>query len=297
MRLPSGYSTYDYSVTAEQKGWGKGWALCTAGPTVTITLARSGTKLYAIHKRIAPLVALCLNEIERRGFLFYNPGTWGGACRAISGTRVPSNHSWFLAFDMNAPDNPYTYSNSRTIPDWAFAILRAYGFGLGADYVGKKDWMHAEFMGTPEDADVMTALAMRNFGGNLTAANQEDDMANVPQDQWDALYKFVMEKERAPEGWAHSEYAADRADEIGKSLAKLTEALTLHDNEGQAYPFGAADGINNNVVGLYPLLHALAGKIGTADVDEAELGRAIAEAIPDQYAARVADILAKRLAS
>lgn len=67
--------------------------------------------------------------------------------------------------DINAPTNPYTSSGQHDIPDWAFAILRRYGFGLGADYSGKKDWMHAEFQGTPGDADIMTQLAAKEFSG------------------------------------------------------------------------------------------------------------------------------------
>lgn len=174
MILQSGLSTYDYSKLASAKGWGAGWPNCGSGPTVTVTLAKSKTKIYNLHTKIARLVELVGNEIEKRGYAFVPGWCWGGECRAISGTKTPSNHSWFLAVDINAPKNPYTSTGSHDIPDWAFALWRAYGFGVGADYSGsKKDWMHVEFMGTPNDAALMTALAERNFGKAVAAVIAE----------------------------------------------------------------------------------------------------------------------------
>lgn len=174
MKLPSGALTTDYSRNADARGWGAGWPSCSAingGEGRVVTMARSGTVFAGgVHRIIQPLCNILLNSIERDGYLFHPGWCWGGGCRAIAGTSRPSNHSWLLAFDMDAPENPYTTSPDHTIPDWAFDRLRSYGFGLGADYTGgRRDWMHAEFMGTPGDAEIMTRLAVANGLAGATA--------------------------------------------------------------------------------------------------------------------------------
>jgi hypothetical protein len=137
-----------------------------AGNIVQVKLSRSGTSIAGgVHRGIAELFTLVGNEIERRGYMFHPGWCWGAECRAISGSNTPSNHSWGLAVDINAPNNPYTSSGQHDIPDWAYNLFRSYGFGCGADYSGKKDWMHVEAMGTPSDMAAMTALARRNIGG------------------------------------------------------------------------------------------------------------------------------------
>jgi hypothetical protein len=104
--------------------------------------------------------------MEAGGYLCHTPENWcwGYECRQIAGTNSPSNHSWGNAVDINAPNNPYTSSSEHDIPDWVFAMFRRYGFGLGADYSGKHDWMHVELMGTPADADHFTSMAEAEFG-------------------------------------------------------------------------------------------------------------------------------------
>jgi hypothetical protein len=168
MILPSGASTADYSRLANSRGWGPGWPACGAingGQLRQVTLSNGARILGGIHANVQELFTLIGNEIIRRGYSFRDGWCWGGECRSISGTSTPSNHSWGLAVDVNAPTNPYTSSGQHDIPDWAFALFRSYGFGCGADYNGKKDWMHVEFMGTPSDAATMTGLARRNFTG------------------------------------------------------------------------------------------------------------------------------------
>lgn len=172
MILPSGASTNDYSRLANSRGWGPGWPACGAingGAIRQVTATRSGSSIAGgVHANIQQLVQLIIDEIERRGYLLHPGWNWGAECRAISGTNTPSNHSWGLAIDLNAPNNPYTSTGQHDIPDWAYAIWRSYGFGCGADYSGKKDWMHVEFMGTPSDAAAMTGLALRNLSGGGT---------------------------------------------------------------------------------------------------------------------------------
>lgn len=168
MKLPSGYSTTDYGPSAAQKGWGAGWPTCSAingNQMRKLTLSNGCVIAGGVHQNILELAGLVLNEITRRGHGFHAGWCWGAECRAISGTNRASNHSWGLAFDLDAPENPYTTTGQHNIPDWAYNLLRQYGFGLGADYSGRKDWMHAEFMGTPSDAAIMTGLARQQLGG------------------------------------------------------------------------------------------------------------------------------------
>lgn len=82
---------------------------------------------------------------------------------------------------------------------------------------------------------------------------------------------------------------------MDKRLQEMAEALYLHKPDGSRWPGYGMDGINNNVVGLYSLLTALAGKVDSPDIDTEGLAKAIADAIPVEYAERVVDVLAKRI--
>jgi hypothetical protein len=154
-----GVSLTNYSINAKSKGWGDP---CTQGRT-TITLT-NGVRI-TVASRIARLSTLVLNEIIRRGYIIRQVDTGAYNCRYISGTTVWSNHAWALAIDVNWQTNPYTRSTITDKPDWLFKLMNRYGFANGADYSGKHDWMHHEFMGTPTQADQATALAERELPG------------------------------------------------------------------------------------------------------------------------------------
>jgi hypothetical protein len=165
MILPSGFSTTDHSQSANARGWGAGWRTCeaiNAGRMKPVTLARSGAEIAGRMHAVATLAEVCLNAIEARGYLLHLGWWWGAECRQIAGTSHASNHSWGLAPDLNAPTNPYTSTGEHDIPDWGYDLLRSYGWGLGAIYNGKKDYMHMEWMGTPSDAVTMLSLAIKN---------------------------------------------------------------------------------------------------------------------------------------
>lgn len=162
----------DYSRTAAQRGWGAGWPSCggaKAAGTAVVTADRSGTR-FSVHKRIARLVDLISDECERRGYLFKSGQTGGYNCRAIGGTSSPSNHSWGLAIDINWLTNPMRRPLTTDIPDWMVDLWNRYGFAWGGDYSSTPDAMHFEFMGTPAQADEMTALALREIPGGGPAA-------------------------------------------------------------------------------------------------------------------------------
>lgn len=162
----------DYSHDPAYRGWGAGWPTCSnASQLATVTSDRSRTKVV-VHKRVAVLVDALLDwtESPKGGNYLLKPAQCGGwNCRAIAGTNRPSNHSWGLAVDLNWNDNPYTSSGRHTMPTVVARRWNRFGWAWGGDYSGpKQDFMHKEFMGTPADADEMTALALQELRGQPT---------------------------------------------------------------------------------------------------------------------------------
>lgn len=139
-------------MTAEHRGWGKGFPV---NRSRDMTPVDAGGVRVSVHKTIAPLVRYLLEETTRRGYRLRRGECWGYANRAVAGTSVPSNHSWGLAVDLNAPSNPLTHDGRLVtdMPPWLPALWKAWGFSWGGDYRGdRKDAMHYEFLGTPGDA-------------------------------------------------------------------------------------------------------------------------------------------------
>lgn len=159
------YSISDYSISPKAKGWGKGWPTDRSADMARVTANRSGTRVN-VHKRIARLVDLLLDETERRGYLLDKSQTGGYNNRQIDSKGKPSNHSWGLAVDLNWRRNPERFDGvvKTDFPDWLVPLWGRYGFAWGGNYRGKhKDPMHLEFMGSPEDADDKTSAAVREL--------------------------------------------------------------------------------------------------------------------------------------
>ena len=160
------FSISDYSVSPKVKGWDDGWPESRARDQARVTADRSGTRLN-VHRRIAPLVDMLLDETERRGYRL-DPRRCGGFVnRPIKNTRKPSNHSWGLAVDLNWNRNPENFHGElhTDLPSWLPPLWGRYGFAWGGNYKGRhKDPMHLEFMGAPADADDMLAKARREIG-------------------------------------------------------------------------------------------------------------------------------------
>jgi peptidoglycan hydrolase-like protein with peptidoglycan-binding domain len=138
---------------------------------VTVVTGGGGVRL-PVRREIAPLVVGLVRDLERaRGKPFRSDWSWGYAHRAISGTSTPSNHSWGLAVDLDAPENPYLSRDLHraahslrksfpdglilrsTMPDKVVTIAKHWGFGWGGRYPTKPDPMHFEFVGSVADAD------------------------------------------------------------------------------------------------------------------------------------------------
>jgi peptidoglycan hydrolase-like protein with peptidoglycan-binding domain len=153
--------------------WGPGWPTNNSGKMVTAVIG--GVRL-PVRREIAPLVVGLVKELAHaRNKRFTVGWCWGYANRAISGTSIPSNHSWGLAVDLDAPENPYlaasthraahplrkTYPGGRvlrsTMPEKAEAIAGRWGFRWGGVYTTKPDPMHFEFMGSMNDARELVA--------------------------------------------------------------------------------------------------------------------------------------------
>jgi hypothetical protein len=61
------YSSNDYSISAKTKGWRSGWPTDRSANMARVTADQSHAHVN-VHKRIARLVDLLLDETERRGY-------------------------------------------------------------------------------------------------------------------------------------------------------------------------------------------------------------------------------------
>lgn len=150
------------AASAASRGWGAGWPKDRSKDTVAV---KAGGIKVRVHKQIAELVGLLLDETVRRGYaLDGTADDWGYAGRYIAGTSTPSNHSWGLALDLNATSNPQSSKLITDMPSWMPALWGRYGFRWGGNYVrSKKDAMHYEYMDTPAMAAFHTDLARREL--------------------------------------------------------------------------------------------------------------------------------------
>ena len=191
---------------ADDRGWGSGWPNCDTSKWVELEVmspagrmvrfpshrvsSKNGEVAFeeevdfggSVREEIRELVSLLLQTSERRGFINLQPGwCWGGACRAIKRsdgtlTDTPSNHSWGLAVDINAPENPFggaTHTIERPMAD----LWNEYGFRWGGDYSTTKDWMHMEFMGSREDAKELTEKAREELTKEVEGLTPEQEKA------------------------------------------------------------------------------------------------------------------------
>jgi D-alanyl-D-alanine carboxypeptidase-like protein len=148
---------------ADRRGWGPGWPNPQSNRWVPLRV-RDVDFPGGVREEIRGLCIVLLEESESRGWVRLRPGwCWGAANRAIkssdgSATNTPSNHSWGLAIDINAPENVYG-SSHWAIPTAMARLWNRYGFRWGGDYPHTKDPMHFEFMGKPTDVRALTRKA------------------------------------------------------------------------------------------------------------------------------------------
>lgn len=162
------FSINDYSKNPQAKGWGPGWPHDNSDKMVNIKANKSGKRVN-VHRRIGRLSDILLDEIERRGHQIRMLGGYNNRQIFKNGkpTGRPSNHSWGLAIDLNWDKNPETRDGKvhTDVPEWMQDLFNRFGFAWGGDYRsgGHRDPMHFEFMGSPADADKMTAKAVKEI--------------------------------------------------------------------------------------------------------------------------------------
>lgn len=183
------------TADAQDNGWGPGWPHCQTNNIRT--LVRADGLRIPLRIEILPLVAWLMDETERLGYDIKPGETWGFSCRAIRGfPDVPSNHSWGLAVDVNAPENPMGNPLRTDIPVAVRELWKAHMFRWGGDYKGRKDSMHFEFMGTPADAariirDIMAKRAPLNVASMLALLHPVADPKAQPavgSPRWNELH-------------------------------------------------------------------------------------------------------------
>lgn len=252
----------DYSRTAAQRGWGAGWPSCGGAKAAGTAVVEADTSKVrvSVHKRVARLVDLLMDTTERRGYLLKAGQCGGYNCRAISGTSSPSNHSWGLAVDLNWQTNPYTRPRRTDMPAWLPLLWNRYGFAWGGNYgsngtTGRADSMHFEFMGSPEQADAMTALALRELSGGTAPSTppagtpvtrEENDVLVQAPIYWDANRNFRTTCKA--EAGAGSVFSGGWAF-VSATWGALTDVRVFaHDGKGRTWgPYAPAGGtVQNN---------------------------------------------------
>ena len=149
-------------VSAASRGWGPGWPSDNGSKMTTV---RAAGIAVSVRSELAPLIDWLLNQTAAQGYGLRHGECWGFANRAIRGTDRPSNHSWGLAVDLNAPANPMSAQLVTDMPPSMVELWKSKQFRWGGDYRGRKDAMHYEFMGTPDDARRLAAEVGTGGGG------------------------------------------------------------------------------------------------------------------------------------
>lgn len=164
------------STAASGRGWGPGWPANNAAQMATV---RAGGIALSVRREIAPLVQWLVTETATRGYGLRDGQCWGFANRPIRGTNTPSNHSWGLAVDLNSLANPMGDALVTDMPGWMVELWKSKKFRWGDDYRGRKDAMHFEFMGTPDEA---VQLGQDVAGGGSSGGGQANP-STVPAEQ------------------------------------------------------------------------------------------------------------------
>lgn len=142
-------------TTARERGWGNPDPGDVYRRDHIILVTAGNVHLY-IRREIANLVKGFCDEIVAKGYrLDVNADDWGYNNRDIRGRPgVKSNHAWGLAIDLNSSKNPMTEDGHvhTDMPSWVPETAAKYGLFWGGHYSGsRKDPMHFEFLGSPED--------------------------------------------------------------------------------------------------------------------------------------------------
>ena len=144
--------------------WGNPWS-SNYNSTYVVYVNFMGKRL-AWHKwAVVPLMQVqeqLIAEGWDKKYYWTDLQTWNK--RMIAGTKIPSNHAWPTAIDINPAKNPYRKDNKLVtdIPPRVVEIFKRYGFKWGGDYRTVKDAMHFEYLGEPvKDYVVRRILSLK----------------------------------------------------------------------------------------------------------------------------------------
>jgi hypothetical protein len=156
------------------RGWTGGWPDCHPADMVLRELPEdTGGARFWLHPAVADLFEVWMTYCSRRFNYEIRPEVSGGYnCRAISGTSIPSTHSYGLAPDINWDENPMGQSVKTDIPKGMVSVGWAYRIYWGGWFAGNPDPMHFEYAGTPEQAVADTARIKRELGGTMSAESE-----------------------------------------------------------------------------------------------------------------------------
>jgi hypothetical protein len=182
------------SGTPQLRRWGTGWPNGQGSIMVPVVWSNGASPAGGVRTEIADLVKILGDETIRRGYAPRTGWCWGYDNRAIAGTNIPSNHSWGLAVDINAPTNPRQPTLRTDMPSWMPKLWNAYGFRWGGDYPAgiDKDAMHYEFMGDPLQAAAATAQARFDLLHRQTSHAPGDAMLITRNDNGTLSYWLVL---------------------------------------------------------------------------------------------------------
>lgn len=150
---------------------------------------------------------------------------WGYADRNVRGSSDTSNHASATAVDVNATRHPLgkvgTFDARQVIE--IHRILREVDNVVrwGGDYVGRRDEMHFEIVGTPDE---VARVAARLRGKPVPAPQQptkEDDVGHVDtisKTAADAIASAIVNR-RMPEDFGQPSLVARRVWQRGNSLS------------------------------------------------------------------------------
>jgi hypothetical protein len=170
--------------------WGPGWPnaqFSRINPNFRVLTHWGWTKFPGgVRRELEELLTRLIQETSNRGYYFGvegNPsyGCWGFGNRAIRGSHSPSNHSWGLAVDINAPKNPMNHKLITDMPAWMPDLWNAYGFRWGGDYETRPDAMHYEFMLSIDDAIRLTITARLNLLGEIRNGLPQPQPEPIPE--------------------------------------------------------------------------------------------------------------------
>ena len=182
-----------YPANGNATAWGGyKWPNCPPsalmGSTSFTNRTNGQTMRVQMRKELVPLWNLIFEIMDRKhnypvwaskGGEVWGP--WGFSCRAVSGTSTPSGHSMALSVDINAPNNPYSYTFQSDMPPAMVADIESLGMYWGGRYNGKYDAMHYGFCRTPNTVSGYITKAQVILGQTPTKPPVDPDKPDKPQ--------------------------------------------------------------------------------------------------------------------